>query len=272
MPRKRLQSLQITDLIKTLEIVHGTDDDPTDKVLEEKPASFRPTREKIQRVIGDAVRIRDISIYIQACTHKSAEQEVGYCQERLEHLGDSILAACVTSLLFQRFPFSEEGVLSRLRTKLVNGVTLASIGRKMNIQEVLVLGSCGAGAPQHDKVYEDTLEALVGAVFLDLGFQEAENFVKDIIERHTEPEYVFIEDNYKEVLRRYALRHRFPPAVFASRGERDSITCTCTFMTPTAHVTEEATAATKRKAEMESAKNVLITLGYDITAESIMPS
>jgi len=237
--------------------------------VEEEECSL-PRRHMLQRVMGSSVRIKDLSLYVEACTHKSAEVSNGVCQERMEHLGDAILSAAVTDLLFTRYPLSDEGILSRLRTKLVNGSTLASIGRRMGVDKVLIVGPTGAGAVYHDKVYEDTLEALVAAVYMDLGFDSAKTFVKDVILRHVKPEYLMIEDNYKEVLRRYTVKNRMYAATFAAHTEGNETTCTCTVHTHEGPMHGTAREQTKRRAEMEAARDLLVQLGYDTRSESIL--
>lgn len=264
-----------SELLATLLRVHDSSEDAVDRALkaDEKDnvySSSVPRRELLQNVIGPSVKIKDLSLYLEACTHKSAETANGMCQERMEHLGDAILSAAVTDLLFSKYTLTDEGVLSRLRTKLVNGVMLASIGRKMGIERILIVGPTGAGAFHHDKVYEDTLEALVAAVYCDLGFDSAKTFVKDIVLRHVDPEYLLVEDNYKEVLRRFTVKNRMYAPSYASNTIGNETECTCTVYTHEGAVEGYAKDSTKRKAEMEASKNVLLQLGYDIYAESIL--
>jgi dsRNA-specific ribonuclease len=140
----------------------------------------------------------------------------------------------------------------------------------MGVDKVLIVGPSGVGASYHDKVYEDTFEALVAAVYCDLGFDAVKSFVKDIILRHVDPEYLLIEDNYKEVLRRYTVKHRMYAANYQSNTCGNETECTCTVYTHEGPVRATAREHTKRKAEMEASKNVLLHLGYDIYAESIL--
>lgn len=226
-------------------------------------------RDAIQNVLGESIRLRDVSLYIEACTHKSAEGERGCCQERLEHLGDTVLSTVITHMLFDKHPYTDEGILSRLRTKLVNGKALAGIGRAMRLDRILIVGATGAGAVYHDKVYEDTFEALVGAVYVDLGLHAAKAFVKDSLLRYMPPEMLYIEDNYKVVLHRYTLRMRVSEPSYESKTSDNQTETVCTVYTSSGSVQGTSAAPTKRQSEMQSAKHVLQQLGYDVTSASI---
>lgn len=106
------------------------------------------------------------SLLIQALTHRSAK---GDNNERLEFLGDSILGYVIARALFEKFPNSSEGELTRMRSTLVRGVTLADIGRDFKLGECLVLGpgELKSGGFRRDSILEDAIEAIIGAVFLD---------------------------------------------------------------------------------------------------------
>ena len=226
-------------------------------------------RQKIESIIG--TKVRDIALYIEACTHKSAEAQCGYSQERLEHLGDAILGAAVTKILFDHYRYIDEGSLSRLRTKIVNGTMLAQIGRQLCLNEVIVLGNVATAALSHDKIYEDTFEAVVGAVFMDLGFEEAVAFVRRVIRNCIDADTIRHDDNYRDVLRRYLGRNHMRPADYQTvQMENREFHCTVTVYAHTGIVSAEANASHKRKAEMEAARSVLIALGYDVEAETII--
>jgi ribonuclease-3 len=124
-----------------------------------------------------------------ALTHRShAFEQGGPDNERLEYLGDSILNACTTVLLVERFPDVDEGSLSRLRSRLVNTETLAEIGRNLGIGEALRLGRGEAATGGRDKasLLADATEAVVGAVFLDAGFERCRAMVAGWMESRLE--------------------------------------------------------------------------------------
>jgi ribonuclease III len=115
-----------------------------------------------------------------ALTHRSAGADHN---ERLEFLGDSILNCAVARLLFDAHPLADEGALSRLRASLVSGDTLAQIAGDLGLGEFLRLGpgELKSGGFRRASILADALEALLGAIFLDSGFDAAAAAVARII-------------------------------------------------------------------------------------------
>ena len=112
----------------------------------------------------------------QALTHRSADI---LNNERFEYLGDAILSFVIAEALFDRFPQVKEGKLSRLRASLVKGVTLAEIGRELRLSEVLILGpgELKSGGFRRESILADTVEAILGAVYLDGGIEGVKNLI-----------------------------------------------------------------------------------------------
>lgn len=113
----------------------------------------------------------------EALTHPSFtnEQRSSRHNQRLEFLGDSVLGFCVSELLCSRFPDADEGALTRMRAQLVNAEALANWAKKVDLAQVLRLGR-GAGAAglrDSTNVLADAVEALIAAVYLDVGLQAA---------------------------------------------------------------------------------------------------
>ena len=108
----------------------------------------------------------DESLLLQALTHRSAK---GRHNERLEFLGDSILGFVIAEALFEKFPSHDEGDLTRMRSSLVKGVTLAEIARDFNLGECLILGpgELKSGGHRRESILEDAIEAIIGAIYLD---------------------------------------------------------------------------------------------------------
>jgi ribonuclease-3 len=120
------------------------------------------------------------SLLEAALTHRSAG---AVHNERLEFLGDSILNCAVARLLYEAHPQADEGVLSRLRATLVSGETLAQIALQMGLGEHLRLGpgELKSGGFRRASILADTLEAILGAIFLDSGFDAAARAVDRIM-------------------------------------------------------------------------------------------
>jgi len=119
---------------------------------------------KLSKKIG--YTFNDPNLLIQALTHRSAK---GEHNERLEFLGDSILGFVIAEALFEQFPKHDEGDLTRMRSSLVKGVTLAELGRDFNLGEHLILGpgELKSGGHRRESILEDAIEAIMGAVYLD---------------------------------------------------------------------------------------------------------
>ncbi|MCF6218882.1 MAG: ribonuclease III [Gammaproteobacteria bacterium] len=112
------------------------------------------------------------ALLLQALTHRSVGSNNN---ERLEFLGDSILNFVIAAQLFQQFPRESEGVLSRLRSSLVKGETLALLAKDLELGEYLSLGQgeMKSGGFRRQSILADAFEAIIGAVYLDGGFEEA---------------------------------------------------------------------------------------------------
>lgn len=119
---------------------------------------------KLSKKIG--YTFNEPSLLTQALTHRSAK---GQHNERLEFLGDSILGFVIAEALFEQFPKHDEGDLTRMRSSLVKGVTLAELGRDFDLGEYLILGpgELKSGGHRRESILEDAIEAIIGAVYLD---------------------------------------------------------------------------------------------------------
>lgn len=119
--------------------------------------------------------------------------------ERLEYLGDAILGMIVAEYLYLQFPFKEEGFLTEIRAKIVNRESLNRLGQKIGLKELVQYNQ---GSRAHRSVYGDCMEALIGAVYLDHGFEYSKSFViKKLIKPHYDlEELVSRITNYKSRL------------------------------------------------------------------------
>ena len=111
----------------------------------------------------------DPTLFLQALTHRSAGSRNN---ERLEFLGDAVLGCVIAVELYQRYPQAKEGELSRLRSNLVKGESLAAIAKGLEIGQYLKLGAGErkSGGHRRDSILSDAMEALFGAIYLDAGF------------------------------------------------------------------------------------------------------
>ncbi|MDN5870881.1 MAG: ribonuclease III [Nitrococcus sp.] len=132
--------------------------------------------ERLQEIIG--YRFSQPELLLCALTHRSAS---GPNNERLEFLGDSVLNFVVAAEVFERRKQAREGELSRLRANLVNQASLADIARAIALGDSLRLGGgeLKTGGQRRDSILSDTLEAIVGAIYLDAGM----NTCREVIRR-----------------------------------------------------------------------------------------
>ncbi|MDR2286947.1 MAG: ribonuclease III [Prevotellaceae bacterium] len=123
----------------------------------------------------------NVEYYKCAFTHRSAvgSKKNGGHNERLEYLGDAMLGAIVADYLYEKYPSHEEGLLTKMRSKLVNRVTLLNVGKTMNLDKFLV-SQINIGV-EGKFILSNMVEALVGAVYLDLGYKYAKYFVINIL-------------------------------------------------------------------------------------------
>jgi len=120
----------------------------------------------------------------QALVHRSylneAQQKTG-SNERLEFLGDAILSFVISDWLFQKFPHYPEGELTNLRSNIVRTSALAQIARELELGDYLLLskGEKELGGNQNPSLLADTLEAVIGAIYLDQGVDQVRRFIRE---------------------------------------------------------------------------------------------
>ena len=171
------------------------------------------SRAEIQELLG--MKVKNINYYQRALVHKSINKAVkratGEVQEyllqhneRMEFLGDSVLGLIISNYLYNKYPDKNEGFLTRIKTKLVNGTQLAKIARQINLGNYILMSNHvqNINGRESQKILEDTFEAFLAAIFKDLGFDAVNSFVIDIIEKLDFSE-VLLEDNYKDTLLKY---------------------------------------------------------------------
>ncbi|MFT3856784.1 MAG: ribonuclease III [Aquabacterium sp.] len=139
------------------------------------PAALRQLQQRLGHTFGDA------SLLLRAVTHKSFGADH---YERLEFLGDAVLSLGVSALLYQRLHRSDEGDLTRVRAHLVRQDTLHQLAVQLGLPEAMRLseGEAKGGGAQRPSILADALEALIGAVYMDAGFDAARDLVVRLFE------------------------------------------------------------------------------------------
>ena len=170
---------------------------------------------RIEELVG--TKIKNLDLYQKAFTHKSAIKEYEQFTESfetLEFIGDSVLGFVITKFLFDRYESMQEGVLTKARTKLVRGETLAKIANTLNLNELVIMDEKGMRNQWNNnpKILEDVFEALIGAIYMDIGLIHAKEFILRI---YQDPEIVdmnsiMVDDNYKDHLMRHCQVNNWP--------------------------------------------------------------
>lgn len=131
-------------------------------------------RKQLENVLG--FRPSKISLYKTALTHRSVRDSADENNERLEYLGDAILSGIIADYLFKKYPYKEEGFLTEMRSKMVNRNQLNELAIKMGIKKITYFNKFD-NSLKMSQIFGNTLEAVVGAVYLDKGFKKTKHWV-----------------------------------------------------------------------------------------------
>ncbi|MFZ1528652.1 MAG: ribonuclease III [Ferruginibacter sp.] len=126
----------------------------------------------------------NVSLYRTALSHRSIREGADENNERLEFLGDAVLSSLIAHYLFRRYPYKGEGFLTEMRSKMVNRAKLNEIALKMGLKKITFYNKFD-NALKISQIFGNTLEALIGAVYLDMGYKKTQQWVeKQIILPH----------------------------------------------------------------------------------------
>jgi ribonuclease-3 len=173
-------------------------------------SSDKQLKQAIKSILG--YKPGNIYLYHLAFLHKSATQEthngVSINNERLEFLGDAILDAVAADFLFKTFPTRDEGFLTEMRSKIVSRTTLNKLSQKMGIDQLIQLDGSSSGTFRSFK--GDAFEALIGAMYLDKGFDFTRKIILERIIKYyfNMDELVNQEVNFKSKIIEWAQREK----------------------------------------------------------------
>ncbi|MBI2720674.1 MAG: ribonuclease III [Bacteroidetes bacterium] len=157
-------------------------------------------------------RADNIALYYQAFSHSSVSAKkpgLNVSNERLEFLGDAVLGAIVAEYLFKIYPYKDEGFLTQLRSKIVNGQSLKNLALKFGFNHFLKT-SLSKDEKTKSSAYGDAFEAFIGAVYIDRGYEKTKQFVlKKIIKNHLDVEELSnTNEDYKSQLQIYCQKNK----------------------------------------------------------------
>ena len=221
---------------------------------------------KLEALVG--TKVNNLSLYRRAFCHKSASKKyiVDGSYETLEFMGDSVLGFIITRHLFDKYEENQEGFLTQARTKIVRGKTLASIANKLKLYEWILMDDKGMSKKwnHNPKILEDCLEALIGAIYLDIGMIHAKKFVLDLLNM---VEISFDDDNYKDQVMRWSQAQTKPvPIEYRLDGHSNGTFCISLLIDGLA--CGSGFASTKKQAEQNAAQIALNTMKLQIPKSS----
>lgn len=173
-------------------------------------------KEKIEKILG--ISFVNPQLLYQAFMHRSyvheAKEEISEHNERLEFLGDSVLGLIMAGYLFRKYPKASEGWLSPMRARLVEASACLLFLQKLHLEEFILLGkgeskSNGKG---RISIYSDLFEAIVGAIYLDSGLEEATSFIEKNFEEEIQSIIEKPSSNFKAILQdHFQRKHQKQP-------------------------------------------------------------
>ena len=208
-------------------------------------------------------RFAEPELLSRAVTHRSFSADHN---ERLEFLGDAVLSLAISALLFERFGGSDEGDLTRVRAHLVREDTLHRVAVVIGLPEVLRLseGEARGGGAQRPSILADALEAIIGATFLDGGFDSARALVQRLFgEVIVSTDIDSWTKDAKTELQEWLQARRLPVPSYritSTRGQAHAQTFEVECAVPALSLAETGEGRSRRVAEQEAARRMLVAL------------
>jgi ribonuclease-3 len=138
------------------------------------PKDRRAYYKQLRNILGFAPG--QFNLYRTALSHRSVKEGADENNERLEYLGDAVLSGVVADYLFKRYPYKGEGFLTEMRSKMVNRATLNDVALKMGLKKITYYNKSDSSL-KISQIFGNTLEALVGAIYLDRGYEKTRRWV-----------------------------------------------------------------------------------------------
>ena len=167
--------------------------------------------ENLEKNLG--YKFKDAFLLVTAITHSSFANESKKelkNNERLEFLGDSVLSVIVSEYIFKNYPNLKEGKLSKLRASLVCEKTLCRFSKKLDVGSFLLLshGERNCDGANRESILADAFEAIIAAIYLDGGLNEARNFVLRFIKKEIDNKSNFLLNDYKTILQEIVQKNK----------------------------------------------------------------
>ena len=143
-----------------------------------RPSQLKDFKNQLINILG--YNPGNITLYKTALSHRSVREGADENNERLEFLGDAVLSSIIAHYLFRKYPYKGEGFLTEMRSKMVNRQKLNEIALKMGLKKITFYNKAD-NALKISQIFGNTLEALIGAVYLDKGYKKTQRWVEEYI-------------------------------------------------------------------------------------------
>ncbi|MFA6043522.1 MAG: ribonuclease III [Phycisphaerales bacterium] len=219
-------------------------------------------RAQAEAILGHT--FADASLLDMALTHASTTENGLNSNERLEFLGDAVLGMVVCARIYIRYPALREGEMTKIKSVVVSRETCAKIARQIGLEPLLILGKGMMGAELPASLSACAFESVIGALFLDAGFDRASAFLvpllEPLIDRAAASGH---QQNFKSVLQQYAQHHLNATPTYRVLDEKgpDHSKCFKITVEVGGRRFEPCWGATKKKGEQEAALAALRELG-----------
>jgi len=223
----------------------------------------KETLQQIEQIIG--YRFSNHNLLRKAFTHSSAVENRFLSNERLEFLGDSILAVVICKTLFDRFAGYLEGDLTKIKSMLVSRRTCANIAKQLGLQKFLKVGKgMTSSRALTGSLAAGLLESVIAAIYLDGGLEAAHNFIlRNFTPLINQTNAEQDQGNFKSLLQQYAQQHFNTTPVYELLDEKgpDHNRCFESEVIVAGRHFSSAWGTNKKEAEQKAALNALIELG-----------
>ena len=220
-------------------------------------------RRKLERILG--YKFRDEKLLSQALTHSSAVDNRLSSNERLEFLGDAVLALVVCQALFERFSNYLEGDLTKVKSMLVSRGTCAKISRQLGLHKFLNIGKgMISNRALSGSLAAGVFETVIGAIYLDGGLEAARSFIIKVLGSKIEQaDAEHAQGNFKSLLQQYAQEqyNSTPTYVLLDEKGPDHNKCFELEVAIASQHFPSAWGNNKKEAEQKAAFNALVELG-----------
>ena len=228
------------------------------------PKNEKKFKSSLKNILG--LSPKNLALYSQAFRHNSVAKEIKEgvkdSNERLEYLGDAVLNAIIAEYLFRKFPYKDEGFLTKMRSKIVSRDHLNKLSVKLGLNKFLSLTNDPGF--KYSSMNGDAFEALIGAIYIDRGFSTVQDFILNrILKFHVDVEKILeTETDFKSKIIEWAQREkrqiRFEVVEQSGNGyERQFVIATLL----EGETIAQAQHFSKKKAEQMSAEATCIKLG-----------